>query len=67
MGASRTIFFDLRILSGRGSVNGGLRMPSLGVTMNFWFVTGMEKSLEMRVERSATVDSGGKFNVCGVA
>ena len=64
--ARRTTFFDPRALSGRGSANGGLKMPSLGVIMNFWLVTGIDSSLWMRVDRSAMVDSGGKLKVCGV-
>ena len=63
VGARRTIFFDLRVLSRRVSANGGLRMPSLGVIMNFWLVAGIDNSSEMRFERSAMVDSGGKLKV----
>lgn len=36
VGARRTIFLEERVVKGmEGSVKGGLRMPSLGVIMNF--------------------------------
>ncbi len=63
VGARRTTFFDLRVLSRRGSANGGLNMPSLGVIMNFWLVVGMDNSSWIRWERSAMVDSGEKLKV----
>lgn len=66
VGARRTIFFDWRVRSGRGSVNGGLMMPSFGDIRNFWFVVGMDNSLSMRFDRSAMVDSGGKLKECDV-
>lgn len=66
VGARRTIFFDLRVVSWRVSAKGGLRMPIFGVIMNFWLAVGMDKSLEMRLERWAMVDSGENAKVCGV-
>ena len=46
-----------------GEVKGGLITPSLGVIMNFWFEVGMEKSVEMLVERSVRVEEDGKVRV----
>ena len=37
--------------------------PSLGVIMNFWLEVGMEKSVQMLVERSARVEEEGKVRV----
>ena len=42
--------------------NGGLRMPSLGVIMKFWFEGGMERVSSMAVDRSMTVEEGGRVN-----
>ena len=62
-GARRTIFLDWRERRGsRGLVNGGLRTPTFGVIMNFWFVVGMERSSCMRCARSVTVDVDTKSN-----
>ena len=56
VGARSTIFLDLRVLSRGESANGGLRMPSLGVIINFWLVAGIDNLLWMWFERSAMVD-----------
>ena len=66
-GARRTIFLVRRVERGSdGSEKGGLRMPSLGVIMNFWFSGGMARSAWILEERSMMVASGEKGNVCGV-
>lgn len=66
-GARRTIFL-LRSVERRskGSEKGGLRMPSLGVIMNFWFSGGMLRLVCILKERSAIVESGGNGKVCDV-
>lgn len=57
----RTIFFERRVWSLRsGSLKGGLRRPTLGEIMNFWFDGGMDKVSEMVVDRSDIVASCGK-------
>ncbi len=57
----RVIFLVMRVASGREAlVKGGLRTPTLGVIMYFWFARGMERLVEMVSERSIIVASAGK-------
>ena len=66
-GARRTTFL-LRSVDRRseGSEKGGLRMPSLGVIINFWFSAGMPSSAWILIERSTTVESGENSSVWAV-
>ncbi len=66
VGARRTIFLNWRVVRWRNGEKGGLRMPSFGVIMNFWFSGGMERLVWMVVERSVRVDDGVKAKVWGV-
>ena len=65
-GARRRIFLERRVDRWREEEKGGLRRPSLGVMRNFWWEGGMERSVEMVVERSVIVELGRKERVCGV-
>lgn len=66
-GARSTIFLLRRLeRESDGSANGGLRMPSFGVTMNFWFSGGMLRSAWILEQRSVMVACGEKGRVCAV-
>ena len=66
VGARSTIFFEVKVASEMSAEKGGLRIPSLGVIMNFWFEMGMLSCFSTSCEKSTMAASSAKVKVWGV-